>query len=115
MNEQRKVLQLLREGKVTVTKAESLLKQLQENKPIEKQLSILVVGSDGERASFNIPLSVLSLLKGNLVSLDSIHAIKDILKEINLERLIHEIERKVAGEVANIKTARGDQLIINIK
>ena len=50
MNEQRKVLQLLSEGKVTVTKAESLLKQLQENKPIEKQLSILVVGSDGERA-----------------------------------------------------------------
>ena len=42
MNEQRKVLQLLSERKVTVTKAESLLKQLQENKPMKSNSQFLL-------------------------------------------------------------------------
>lgn len=113
MNEKRKILQLLRDGKISVEKAESLLSQLVKEK--EKQLQVVIIGSDGERAHFNIPISIVSLLKGNIISITTFKTINDVLKEVNWEKLFLEISRKVEGEIANIKTPRGDQVIVNLK
>lgn len=113
MNEKRKVLELLKEGTISIDKAENLLNQL--SKPKEKLIEVMINTSDGERASFQFPFSILSLLKANIINSTTLNNFRDVMKEINWSKLFKEIERIDGGEIANIKLSRGDQMIINVK
>lgn len=112
--DQSQILEMLQQGKITVTEAQSLLDALkqepvlsviQENKrntSSRKMLKVLVKSADGDDVKIQVPVEFSKFLKmGNAsTKLDQY--------DIDIEELIRLIEDGANGEIVDIKTADGD-------
>jgi hypothetical protein len=122
MSEKTRVLMALRNGNISVEKAESLLNALEprgENgeakKESQKEIIVDIKSIDGDNAHFNLPLSLLSILKGNKMGMNSGQKIQEMVNEIDVQKLLDLVNKGVTGEIVNIKTAKGDRITVNIK
>jgi RecJ-like exonuclease len=122
MSEKTRVLMALKSGNISVEKAENLLNALEPRndtndakKDNQKEIIVDIKSIEGDNAHFNLPLSLLSILKGQRISLNSTQKIQEIVKEIDVQKLFDLVNKGVTGEIVNIKTAKGDRITVNIK
>lgn len=110
--ERMKILELLKEGKITAEEAEKLLEALSDskNEKVEsnkknpfKMLKVLIDSEDGDKVRINIPIEFAKLLKngkfGN-VNLDDF--------EIDVDSIVSMVQSGVNGEIINIESEDGD-------
>ena len=112
--EQAQILEMLQQGKITVSEAQSLLDALKQdtvtNMVMEskkgsssrKMLKVLVKSADGDDVKIQVPVEFSKFLKmGNAsTKLDQY--------DIDIDELIKLIEDGANGEIVDIKTADGD-------
>ena len=112
--EKRIILEMLKEGKISVEEAEQLLEKLnngeslndtpRKNKPNSKKfLRVRVTEEDKVKANVNIPIALaevgLNLIPREKLKVDG--------KQINMEEILRLIEEGTEGEIVNIDAEDG--------
>ncbi len=110
MNEEkRKILEMVKEGKITLEEAEQLLEKVNQNESSEnvsrikkpnskKFLRVRVTEEDKVKANVNIPIA-LAEVGLNLIPKDKL---KVDGKQINMDQILKLIEEGTEGELVNI-------------
>lgn len=112
--DQSQILEMLQQGKISVTDAQSLLDALKQepvlnmiqdnkrNTSSRKMLKVLIKSADGDDVKIQVPVEFSKFLKmGNAsAKLDQY--------DIDIEELIKLIEDGANGEIVDIKSADGD-------
>lgn len=142
MNERLKILEMLKEGIISVDEAENLLKTLdnidenknEEKKALEKKevdknnskmrmLKVRVNSAEGDIVNVNIPIAFLkaAIAAGNINSLlNKTINIKgfnnDIITDnINIDILVDYINNDLVGEIVDVTSAEGDIVKVYIE
>ncbi len=131
MQERIKILEMLQEGIINVSEAESLLKavdeQIKEEKKQEvktrattvakpKFLKIFVDSKEGDKVNVTIPISFLkvAIASGDFMKINSGNikfggVDSDLLKNyVDMDLLMSSIENDFVGELVNVVSAEGD-------
>lgn len=129
MNEERmKILEMLKDGIISVDEASELLKTLdkdkQEVKSLKsstKMLRIKVLSGDGDKVNVTVPVTLLNALKGSgtLKGFINKSVKKDgdedfIGQSIDVDALMEMIESGVVGKLVDVQSADGDTVEIYI-
>lgn len=136
MEERLKILEMLRDGTITVDEAGDLLKvvdaakvEVEENNEIKvvsakeklkgqkpRMLRIKVISADGDNVNVNIPISFLkaAIASGTINNVlnknININGVSDniIKNNLDLDMLIECIENDYIGNLVDVKSAQGD-------
>lgn len=115
--EKMKILDLLSKNLIDSKTAETLLQSLEENKKVEvpsktnsfKVLKIIIESADGDDVKINIPLEFAKVLKGKNFS-SKFNGV-----DIDIDEIIELANSGMIGEIVNINSADGDNVIITIE
>lgn len=131
MEERKRILNMLYEGKITVEETEKLLKAVGENKKKDRQdnssknlakgknnlkgkLRIIVNSEDGDNVNISIPLKLAGLVK----SLIPKEAKKELNNEgIDLETIVNNLNEsmdEIDEDLVQVESANGDKVRIYI-
>ena len=115
--DQTTILEMLKEGKITVEEAQALLEALKEspkdtknevewvqkkNPSNRKMLKVLVKSADGDDVKIQVPIEFTKFLKMGNTDL------KLNEYDIDIDELVKLIEEGANGEIVDIKSADGD-------
>jgi hypothetical protein len=126
MNERIQILEMLKDGLITASEADKLLRALDVNKEEvkslrqdkSKMLKVDIVSSEGDKVHIKVPTSILKFatskkLIGN-IKVDGVD--KDFLENaIDLDQIIEMVDSGILGEIVNIESAQGDIIKIFIE
>jgi hypothetical protein len=123
MNERMKVLEMLKNGTITVEEAEKLLRAVDENhsevevlkKSTSKTFNIDINSADGDNVHINLPLNLLKLFKGKAIKFGGSDKVNEVIDQLDFDQLLDMAENGAIGEIVNIKSADGDTVVINVK
>jgi hypothetical protein len=123
MNERLKILEMLKNGTITVEEAEKLLKAVDENhsevevlkKNTSKTFNIDINSADGDTVHVNLPLNLLKLFKGKAIKFGGNDKVNEVIDQLDFDQLLEMAENGAIGEIVNIKSADGDTVVINVK
>lgn len=113
-NERMKILEMLKDGIISVDDAEKLLNAIDGTDSIEtknkafKMLKINVDSQNGDEVRMQIPIEFVKLLKGNNFNTN----LRDY--NIDIEQLIEMIEAGALGEIVNVNSG-GDKVVIIVE
>jgi hypothetical protein len=117
--EQKQILNMLQEGKITIDEAQALLEAL--NQPqkdliipnkrgtTRKFLKISIKSSEGDDVKIQIPVEFARFVKMGQAKM------KLSEYDIDIDSLIHLIEDGAMGEIVDIKTSDGDLVKIVVE
>lgn len=117
--EQKQILNMLQEGKITIDEAQALLEALNQpqkvtiipNKPgtTRKFLKISIKSSEGDDVKIQIPVEFARFVKMGQAKM------KLSEYDIDIDSLIDLIEDGAMGEIVDIKTSDGDLVKIGVE
>jgi hypothetical protein len=119
MNTHEQILQMVKDGTITVEEGAKLLNavdpQPTEVKPLrksgERMIRVLVDSEDGDRVRVNLPMSLVKLGL-DLNNQFNVNGKAIDLGGIDLNKLLATIDEDLNGEIATIDSANGDKVRI---
>ncbi|MDY0210854.1 MAG: hypothetical protein RBQ91_05575 [Acholeplasma sp.] len=128
MSDKLKVLEMLKEGIITVDEADRLLKALERESDDEPKVEVIVpkyktdpknlmfkvriISADGDKVNVNLPLKFAkAALKNGKINLGN----SEVMDNIDIEAIIEMIEEGQIGEIVDISSANGDIVKIVIE
>ncbi|MCU0105298.1 hypothetical protein N7603_06465 [Acholeplasma vituli] len=128
MNDKLRILEMLKEGVISIDEADRLLKAL-EKEPDNTKVEVLVpkyksdpknlmfkvriVSADGDKVNINLPLKFAkTALKSGKIN---IGGNSDVLNNIDVDAIIEMIEEGAVGDLVDITSADGDIVKICIE
>lgn len=133
MEERIKILDMLKEGIITVEEANELLKATGKKNPEDKKMSdntdakkkdtkrllhIKILSSDGDRVMVNIPLRAVKFLfkNGKIKKSIKVSGVDEefLNNSIDIDLINEFIDSGESGEIVNIESEDGDKINIYI-
>ncbi len=128
MSDSQKILEMLKEGIITVDEADRLLKWLEKEPSDQSKVEVIVpkyksdpknlmfkvriISGDGDKVNVNIPLKFAkTALKSGKINFGN----SDIQNNIDMDSIIEMIEDGHIGEIVDITSADGDIVKIFIE
>ena len=128
MNDKLRILEMLKEGVISIDEADRLLKAL-EKEPDNTKVEVLVpkyksdpknlmfkvriVSADGDKVNINLPLKFAkTALKSGKIN---IGGNSDVMNNIDVDAIIEMIEEGAVGDLVDITSADGDIVKICIE
>lgn len=128
MSDSHKILEMLKEGIITVDEADRLLKALEKEPSDQSKVEVIVpkyksdpknlmfkvriISGDGDKVNVNIPLKFAkTALKSGKINFGN----SDIQNNIDMDSIIEMIEDGHIGEIVDITSADGDIVKIFIE
>ncbi|MBM7452797.1 hypothetical protein JN09_000103 [Acholeplasma morum] len=128
MSDSQKILEMLKEGIITVDEADRLLKALEKEPSDQSKVEVIVpkyksdpknlmfkvriISGDGDKVNVNIPLKFAkTALKSGKINFGN----SDIQNNIDMDSIIEMIEDGHIGEIVDITSADGDIVKIFIE
>lgn len=115
--ERMQILKMLKEGKISVEEADSLLSAIgeereetaivQKGRAKAKFLKVLISGSNGEVVKVNVPISLVRLAM-NFMPEEAKRKIN--MKQIDVEEIIRQVEEGAEGKLVEIGDPGGDKV-----
>ena len=129
MSDKMKILEMLKEGIISVDEADRLLRALEKGPSESSKVEVIVpkyksdpknllfkvrrISSDGDKVNVNIPLKFAkTALKSGKINLGKNN---DVMNNIDVEAIIEMIEDGQIGELVDIESADGDVVKIFIE
>ncbi|NRD78170.1 hypothetical protein HPT25_12310 [Bacillus sp. BRMEA1] len=121
-----RVLTMVEEGKIDKDKATELINVLQRSeKPISlkkdstygnKTLKIRVTSEQGDDVNVNLPINLVkAVLKVGTNIAERIPQAEQYVKDINIDLLIEAIENELDGQIVDVKSAKGEKVLVVIE
>ncbi len=128
MNDKLRILEMLKEGIISVDEADRLLKAL-EKEPDNAKVEVLVpkyktdpknlmfkvriLSSDGDKVNINIPVKFAkTALKSGKINFSGK---SDVMENIDIDAILEMIEEGAVGDLVDITSADGDVVKICIE
>ncbi len=128
MNDKLRILELLKEGVISIDEADRLLKAL-EKEPDNTKVEVLVpkyksdpknlmfkvriLSADGDKVNINLPLKFAkTALRSGKINIGNK---SDVLNNIDIDAIIEMIEEGAVGDLVDITSADGDIVKICIE
>lgn len=128
MEDKKRILKMIEEGKITAEEGIKLLDALEnndkkesfekedeffnlpKNNAIGKMFYVRVKSKDGERVSVNIPIEFIKILGGSA----SVCEDKLGKYDVDLEKIIKAIDSGFVGRIVEVDSEDGDKIIVEI-
>ena len=128
MNDKLRILEMLKEGVISIDEADRLLKAL-EKEPDNTKVEVLVpkyksdpknlmfkvriLSADGDKVNINLPLKFAkTALRSGKINIGNK---SDVMNNIDIDAIIEMIEEGVVGDLVDITSADGDIVKICIE
>ena len=128
MNDKLRILEMLKEGVISIDEADRLLKAL-EKEPDKTKVEVLVpkyksdpknlmfkvriLSADGDKVNINLPLKFAkTALRSGKINIGNK---SDVLNNIDIDAIIEMIEEGAVGDLVDITSADGDIVKICIE
>lgn len=125
MNTKEQILQMVKDGTITVDEGVQLLTALESKVPEQtvvttkrasgKRMLRIIVDSDEDKVRVNIPLSLAKLgLKLGMSDAFNVNGKELNLQGIDLDEIVSQIDDESQGEIATVETEDGETVRIFI-
>lgn len=92
-----------------------MVPQTQRKNPEELVLRIKVLSVDGDKVRVNLPFALLKALSGTGVDIATQVSGIDVLKGIDLQKILELVENGTVGKIVEIESAKGDTVEIVVE
>lgn len=130
MSEKLRILEMLKEGIITIEEADRLLRAMDSNKDVANNIEVIVpkyktdpknlqfkvriLSKDGDKVNVNLPLKFAkAALKSGSFKVSGLN--EDIMDQINIDQIIQMAEEGQLGEIVDITSADGDVIKIMVE
>ncbi len=121
MNTKEQILQMVKDGDITIDEASKLLEALDvspnnSTRPLntKQKLRILVDSNNGDTVRINVPISLIKAGVG-LASQLNINGQALDMKGVDMDMVMKAIENGETGEIVDIQTADGENVRIFVE
>ncbi|WLR42360.1 hypothetical protein LC087_16880 [Bacillus carboniphilus] len=116
-----KVLEMVKEGKVTSEEATEIIAALkgeredpltEKSSYLEKRLKVIVDSKDGDKVNVNLPLKLVKSVHG---AVENLPIVQEHLKGADINLILEAIANNVEGPIVDIKGADGETVLVVIQ
>lgn len=129
MSEKLRILEMFKEGIITIEEADRLLRAMDTNResnnveviipkyktdPKNLQFKIRISSKDGDKVNVNLPLKFAkAALKAGSFKINGVN--EDLMNQIDIDQIIQMAEEGQLGELVDITSADGDVVKIMVE